>query len=110
MSKAVSNQNIVPATLNTVEVDLGPTSGLQWEVQQITVENNGLLSCSCSVYLNQRFICGTNQGSQDSADGSSVFVRSGDSLRAVWSNASPLSLCIVQLLVIEWPMGQPEPS
>lgn len=104
--KPYSGQNNVDSTGDPCEVDISPPGGYQWLVYQISVSNNGSTDCTASVFLNQRFICGTNIGTQDAADGSPVPVRTGDTLRTIWSGASPGSTCGVQILVEEWLMGQ----
>lgn len=107
--KPYSGQVTVPPNSMTAEIDISPPAGYQWLVYQISVSNTGTSSSDVSVYLNQRFVCGSSAGNQDSADGSPVPVRSGDSLRAVWSAATAGSVCNLQILVTEWLMGMPQP-
>jgi hypothetical protein len=107
--KAVSAQAIVKAGV-VPEADLTPPGGYQWLVYQIGISNNGVNNCTAAVFLNQRFMCGSSVGQQDAADGSPIPVRTGDTIRIVWSGASVASICNVQLLVEEYVMGQPLPT
>ena len=107
--KPASGQSIANAS-GTAEVDLIPPAAYQWLVYQIAISTNSVQTSTASVFLNQRFICGSNIGNQDAADGSPVPVRTGDQLRVVWSNCNAGSVCNVQLLVEEYLMGQALPQ
>lgn len=84
----------------TAEVDLTPPAGYIWLVTNISVTSNSPTS-TCSVYLNSRFMCGTNLGGGDSADGSPIPVNSADTIKFVWNNATNGSICSVQIIVNE---------
>lgn len=104
--KAVSAQAIAgPVPGGTVEVDFTPPPGMQWMVYHMGINCTGTLPCVCMVYLNQRFICGSNDGTADSADGAPIPMNFSDQLRAVWSNTSPGAVVTVQLLVEEANIG-----
>lgn len=83
------------------EVDMAPPAGYVWQVTNISVTSNSIGAPTCSVFLNTTFVCGTNIGTQDSADGSPVPVRQGDTLRLVWSGAQVGSSCSVLIIVQE---------
>lgn len=89
----------------SAEVDFQPATGYVWQVTNISVNNSGLGAPTCSVYLNSTFICGTNIGLGDSADGSSVPVRPGDTLKLVWTGATPGSQSAAVIIVQESTVG-----
>lgn len=103
--KAVSAQ-AVAGSFGAAEADLTPPPGYQWMVYHISVFANSTTNCTCSVYLNQRFICGTTIGTADSADGSPVPMNFSDSIRFVWNGVSNGAVCNVQILVEEAVIGQ----
>lgn len=102
---AKSGQVTVSA-IQAAEVDLTPAGAYQWLVYQIALSASGSSVVTASVFLNQRFICGTNIGNQDAADGSPVPVRNGDTLRIVWTGCPVGTVCNAQLLVEESVAGQ----
>lgn len=104
--KAVSGQATSKTANGTVEVDLTPPNGYEWSVGHIAVSTNaGTVVTNAQVFLNQRFICGSSQGNGDSADGTPVPVRSGDSIRTIWTNVPQNVVCVVQMLVAEGLIG-----
>lgn len=104
--RAYNGQGTVLAG-GTVEVDITPPPGYQWEVNHIGISNNSTTNSTCSVFLNQRFICGSNIGNADSADGTPVPVHYGDTIRFVWNGASTGTVCNVTILVDESRVGSP---
>lgn len=100
-----SGQAIANAS-GVAEVDMTPPPGYTWEVYQIGVTSNSKTNSTVSVYLNQRFYCGSNIGNQDAADGSPISVKFSDQFRLIWSNCSPGAVCNAQLLVVEQLIGQ----
>lgn len=88
------------------ELDMTPPPGYTWEVYQIGITNNSSQQSTCSVFINQRFYCGSNIGNQDAADGSPLSVKFSDQLRIVWSNCSAGAIGNAYILVDESPVGQ----
>lgn len=107
--KPYSGQAIGKAD-GTAEVDLTPPPGYTWEVYQIGLTSNSTTATTCSVFVNQRFYCGSNLGNQDAADGSPLSVKFSDVLRIVWSNCSVGAICNAYILVEETGVGQPPQS
>lgn len=103
--KPYSGQAIANAQ-GVAEIDLTPPPRYDWLVGHIAVSSNSTSNCTCSVNLNQRFICGTNIGTADSADGTPVPLRNGDTLRFVWAGCSAGAVCIAQILTDEAVIGQ----
>jgi hypothetical protein len=101
--KSYSGQTV--AAGGSAEVDLTPPPGLEWMVDHISVSSGSTTNNTCKCFLNQRFICGTNIGTADSADGSPVPVRNADVLRFVWAGVSSGAVCAVQVLVREDVVG-----
>lgn len=83
------------------EVDLTPPPGYTWKVSQIGINNNSTNQSICSVFVNQRFMCGSNVGNADAADGTVLTIKNGDTLRIVWNKCSTGAVCNVQLVVDE---------
>ena len=71
-----------------VSVPLGPS----WEVKQISVSCDGTLIPACSTYVGTNsagvFISSTLIGNSDTDSAPNVTARSGESLCAIWSNAT----------------------
>lgn len=107
--KPYSGQAVANAA-GVAEIDLVPPAAYQWLVYQIGLSAGSSTSSTASVYLNQRFMCGSNTGNADAADGSPIPVRTGDTLRIVWNNCSQGAICSAQILVEEYLMGQPLPQ
>ena len=103
--KPYSGQAVASA-LGVAEVDLVSPPQYQWLVYQMGISTSSSKGSSCSVFLNQRFMCGSNTGNADAADGSPIPVRAGDTLRVQWNGCSPGAICNVQILVEEYLMGQ----
>lgn len=101
---APSNQATVVSG-GSVEVDFTPPSTYDWLVNQIAIESNSVLFSQARVFLNQKFMCGSNIGNQDAADGSPIIVRNGSTLRIVWSGCTNGSLCIAHLIVEQGVIG-----
>ena len=87
------------------EVDLAPISTYDWEVYQIAISSTSAAFSTAQVFLDTRFMCGSNIGNADAADGSPITVRNGSSLRIVWNGCTPGAVCIVQILVMEGVIG-----
>lgn len=104
--KPYSGQVTAGASGGSAEIDLTPPPRYDWLVYHIAVSSTSVTNCTCSIFLNQRFICGTNIGTADSADGSPVPMRGGDQLRFVWNGLSPRAVCNVQILTEELVIGQ----
>lgn len=107
--KPYSGQAIANAA-GVAEIDLIPPAAYQWLVYQIGLSTSSVFSTTAQVFLNQRFMCGSNTGNADAADGSPIPVRTGDTLRIVWRGATPGAICNVQVLVEEYLMGQQLPT
>lgn len=104
--KSVSAQTTAGPTVGgTAEVDFTPAPGMQWMVYHIGISCAGTLPCICRVFLNQKFLLGSNDGTADSADGSPIPMQSNDMLRFVWSNTSPGAVVSVNMLVEEAVIG-----
>lgn len=103
--KPYSAQGIGNAA-GTAEADLTPPPGYVWDVYQIAVETNSTSASTCSVYINQRFYCGSNIGNQDAADGSPLTVKWSDELRVIWSGVTQGAACNVYIQVDEKAIGQ----
>lgn len=105
--KSVSAQTVAGPTVGgSAEVDFTPAPGMQWMVYHIGISCNGTLACICQVYLNQKFLLGSNDGTADSADGAPIPMQSNDQLRFVWTNTSPGAVVAVNMLVEEATIGQ----
>lgn len=98
--KTYSGQAIADSNGNA-EADITPPNGYFWSATHLSVESNSAALCSVSVFLNQRFVCGSSVGNQDSADGSPIPVKSGDQLRFVWASCTPGAVCNAQAIVME---------
>jgi hypothetical protein len=104
--KPYSGQGIAGnSPTQSVEVDLTPPPGYIWEVYQIGITTTSVTATQCSVYVNQRFYCGSNVGNADAADGSPLSVKYSDLLRFVWSNVSAGAVCNVYIQVEEYLIG-----
>lgn len=84
-----------------------PPSGYKWNIRHIGISCNGSLLSTCSVFQNGAFVCGSQSGNNDSADGASILLQDGDTLTLTWSGASPASVCTAVLLVDE--LGRTDP-
>lgn len=103
--KPYSAQGIANAA-GVAEADFTPPPGYVWDVYQIGVQSSSATPSTCSVFINQRFYCGSNIGNQDAADGSPLTVKWADVLRIIWSQCSPGAVCNGYLQVDERAVGQ----
>lgn len=102
--KPYSAQAVATAS-GTAEADITPPPGHKWLVYQMAISSTSALFSSCQCFVNQRFMCGSNIGNADAADGSPLVVNFSDTLRFVWGNVTPGATCNVQLLVDEAVVG-----
>ena len=102
--KPYSGQAVANAQ-GVAEIDLEPPPRYNWLVYHIAVSSSSTNNCTCTVNLNQSFICGTNIGTGDSADGSPVPLRNGDQLKFIWNQCSPGAICKVKILTEEQIVG-----
>lgn len=102
--KTVSGQQNANAA-GVAEVDLTPPPGYNWFIDHIAISSTSSIFSNCQVFLNQQFICGSNIGNADSADGSPIPVRYGDNVRFVWANCSVGAACKATVLVREAGIG-----
>jgi hypothetical protein len=68
-------------------VTLIPPRGVRWEVAHFAVRSPNWRSgpLPLRVFVEDRFVCASRQGWEDSADGAPVYVSSGERLRFVFS-------------------------
>ena len=93
------------SALGICEVDLAPKNMLKWTVQHIAVNCNGAASSVCNVYVDSYLFCGTATGNGDTADGSPLIVNALQTLKAVWTLASPNAICTLTIIVDEETVG-----
>lgn len=93
----------------TVTANLVPPPGYAWSVNHIAISSNSNTNSTCSIYKNSDFICGTNIGNGDSADGTPVPIRQGDTLSAIWKGISNKAVCKLLAIVDEVIAGAGRP-
>lgn len=82
----------VPAN-GTVTATFTVPFGPSWEVKQITIDGNSALEPTCKTYIGINdsgiAISQSFTGNDDTDSQPNVTLRAGDSLAAVWANATP---------------------
>lgn len=107
--KPYSGQAIAGAN-GAAEKDFTPPSTFNWDVYQIGITSTSVLPSTVSVYLDAKFMCGSNIGNADAADGSPITVRNGSTLKIIWAGCTPGAVCTVNLLVYENVTGSFQPA
>lgn len=100
-------RNLATAGVNggSVEVDLAPPPGYNWSVNHIAVSNNATKNSVCQIFVDDKFICGTNIGNADSADGTPVPIYDGNTLKAIWPSVTAKAVCTLTIIVDEGLVG-----
>lgn len=101
MLRSYSNLN---KGTGSVEVDLSPPPGYKWLVNHIAISSNSTTNSSCSIFVDDRFFCGSNIGNGDSADGTPLVVNEGNTLRAVWNGVTNAT-CKLSIIVEQVGVG-----
>jgi hypothetical protein len=102
--KRYSNTVIIP-TGGIGSITFTPPSTYEWEVNQIAVSSTGTAVSTASVSIDGQFICGSNNGDQDSADGSPLLVNNGSTMTITWVGATVGSTCTATIQTTEVEIG-----
>jgi hypothetical protein len=80
-------------------------NGYIWTLRHIGISGSGALSPTCSIYQNNNFICGSQTGNNDAADGSPMVVYDTDTVTITWNGCTVGAVLQATLLVDEDPKG-----
>jgi hypothetical protein len=83
------------------------TTAMEWDIYQISIKTQIFWQYTqAEVQINGFFVCGSPQGSLDTATGPpDLVLKPGDDLTITWINASPGDLALVGIWYNENPVG-----
>lgn len=92
--------NAIVDTTGTAIVMVTPTTNQSWTISHLTVEivPAATAQSKATIRLEQAFICGSNQGNGDTADGSPIVVAAGQALYITWTGAPPGAVATAMLI------------
>lgn len=87
------------------QILINPPSGYEWSVEHIGINTNSAQPTQCTVSRNNVFVCGSESGNLDSADGAPILLKDGDELELLWINVQDTPVCTALLIVTETERG-----
>lgn len=83
------------------------TTAMEWDIYQISVKTQVFwVYTQAEIQVNGFFVCGSPQGSLDTATGPpDIVIKPGDDLTVTWINASPGDIATVGIWYNENPVG-----